>query len=130
VAIAEKSSKASHTYASASGILGRILSTTGRAHEAEPLLREALAVLEPRVPRQSNPIAIMLGNLGDCLVAQARYVEAEPLLNESYMTLKAVHVPQSPALDEARQRLVELYEAWGKPQEAARYRSQLSNPTH
>ena len=130
VAIAEKSSKASHTYARASGMLGRILSTTGRAREAEPLLREALALLEPRVPRQSNPMATILGNLGDCLAAQARYAEAEPLLNESYTILKAVHLPQSPMLDEARQRLVSLYEAWGKPQEAARYRSQLSNPAH
>jgi eukaryotic-like serine/threonine-protein kinase len=130
LAIAEKSSKASHTYARASAILGRILTITGRASEAEPLLRDALAVLEPRVPRQSNPMATMLGNLGDCLVAQARYAEAEPLLNESYTILKAVNVPQSPGLDEARQRLVSLYEAWGKPQEAARYRSQLSNPAH
>ena len=130
VAISEKSSKASHTYARASGMLGRILSTTGRAREAEPLLREALAVLEPRVPRQSNPMATILGNLGDCLAAQARYADAEPLLNESYTILKAVHLPQSPMLDEARQRLVSLYEAWGKPQEAARYRSQLSNPAH
>jgi serine/threonine-protein kinase len=122
LAIAEKSSKASHTYARASGMLGRVLSTTGRAREAEPLLREALAVLEPRVPRQSNPMATMLGNLGDCLAAQTRYAEAEPLLNESYTILKAVHVHESPVLDEARQRLVSLYEAWGKPQEAARYR--------
>jgi eukaryotic-like serine/threonine-protein kinase len=128
--IAEKSSKTSHTYARASGILGRILSTTGRALEAEPLLRDALAVLEPRVPRQSNPMATMLGNLGDCLAAQARYAEAEPLLNESYIIFKTVHVPQSPVLDEARQRLVSLYEAWGKPQEAARYRNQLSSPAH
>jgi serine/threonine-protein kinase len=130
LAIAEKSSKTSHTYARASAILGRILSTTGRARDAEPLLRDALAVLEPRVPRQSNPMATMLGNLGDCLAAQARYAEAEPLLNESYTILRAVHVAQSPALDEARQRLVSLYEVWGKPQEAASYRSQLSNPAH
>jgi tetratricopeptide (TPR) repeat protein len=128
--IAEKSSKASHTYARASGMLGRILSTTGRAREAEPLLREALAVLEQRVPRKSNPMATMLGNLGECLAAQARYAEAEPLLNESYTILKAVHVPQSPVLDEARQRLVSLYEAWGKPQDAARYRSQLPDSSH
>jgi serine/threonine-protein kinase len=122
LAIAEKSSKTSHIYARASGMLGRILTTTGRAPEAEPLLREALAVLEPRVPRQSNPMAIMLGNLGECLAAQGRNAEAEPLLNESYTILKAVHVRESPVLDEARQRLVSLYEAWGKPQEAARYR--------
>ena len=122
LAIAEKSSKASHAYARASEMLGRILSTTGRAREGEPLLREALAVLEPRVPRQSNPIATVLGNLGDCLAAQARYAEAEPLLNESYTILKAVHIHESPVLDEARQRLVSLYEAWGRPQEAARYR--------
>jgi serine/threonine-protein kinase len=127
--IAEKSSKTSHVYVRASGILGRILTATRRPAEAEPLLRETLKVLEPRVPRQSNPMATMLGNLGDCLVAQARYAEAEPLLKESYQIFAAVHVAQSPVLDEARQRLASLYRAWGKPQEAAGYASQLPNVT-
>ena len=123
LAIAEKSSKTSHVYARASGMLGRILTATRRPAEAEPLLREALAVLETRVPRQSNPMATMLGNLGECLAAQARYAEAEPLLKESYEIVKTVHVPESPVLEEARQHLVSLYDAWGKPQQAAVYRS-------
>jgi hypothetical protein len=74
-------------------------------------------------------MATMLGNLGDCLAAQARYAEAEPLLKESYRSFAAVHVAESPILDEARQRLVSLYGGWGKPQEAARYASQLPNVT-
>ena len=123
LAIAEKSSKTSHVYARASGMLGRILTAAGRPVEAEPLLREALNVLEPRVPRQSNSMATMLGNLGECVTAQGRYAEAEPLLRESYQTIKAVHVAQSPVLDEARQHLISLYDAWGKPEQAALYRS-------
>jgi len=123
LAIAEKSSKTSHVYARASGMLGRILTATRRPAEAEPLLREALNVLKSRVPRQSNPMATMLGNLGECLAVQARYAEAEPLLKESYEIVKTVHVPQSPVLEEARQHLVSLYDAWGKPQQAAVYRS-------
>ena len=123
LAIAEKSSKTSHVYARASGMLGRILTATRRPAEAEPLLREALAVLETRVPRHSNPMATMLGNLGECLAAQARYAEAEPLLKESYEIVKTVHVPESPVLEEARQHLISLYDAWGKPQQAAVYRS-------
>lgn len=123
LAIAQKSSKTSHVYARASGMLGRILTTTGRAAEAEPLLREALTVLEPRVPRRSNPMATTLGNLGECLTNQKRYAEAEPLLKESYQILAAVHVAESPVLNEAAQRLVLLYQAWNKPQEAAIYKA-------
>jgi eukaryotic-like serine/threonine-protein kinase len=129
LAIAERSSKTSHAYARATGILGRILSTTGRAREAEPLLREALAVLEPRVPTRSNPMATMLGNLGECLTIQNRYAEAEPLLKESYQIFAAMNVAQSPLLDEARQRLVSLYQAWGKPQEATPYKAMTVSAT-
>jgi len=123
LAIAEKSSRTSHVYSRASGMLGRTLTATGRSAEAEPLLRKALSVLEPRVPRQSNAMAMMLGNLGECLAAQGRYAEAEPLLKETYDIVKTVHVSQSPVLDEARQHLVSLYDAWGNPQQAALYRS-------
>ena len=121
--IVEKIPKGSHYYAGVSVALGRILNKTGRSREAEPLMRQALAIREQKSPRLSNYVAIALGSLGECLTTQKRYAEAEPLLNESYQTLSSLHVPQSPVLKEARERLASLYAAWGKPEDAARYRA-------
>ena len=122
-AMAQKLPKSSHYYRGAEVALGRVLNRTGRSLEAEPLLREALAVHEGTVPRRSSTMAFtLLGSLGECLATEKRYAEAEPLLKESYETLTALQVPQSPMLDEARQRLVSLYNDWGKPQAADRYR--------
>ncbi len=60
--------------------------------------------------------------LGECLTKQRRYREAEPFLIESYNDLKSSLSEQNPRTAEARQRLVEFYEAWGKPELAAHYR--------
>jgi serine/threonine-protein kinase len=111
--IVEQLPKGTSYYAAAYGALGRVLNKTGRAREAEPLLRDALAILR-KSPRK-NDAAGGLGYLGECLQAQERYVEAEPLLLESYQTLKSTQVPGSPALKKSRERLTALYAAWGKP---------------
>ena len=109
-----------HYYAGARLALGLIVNKTGRSHEAEPLLREALAIRQQKSPRQSNYVAIALGSLGECLFTQKRYAEAEPFLLESYQILNSLHVPQSPVLKEARDRLLSLYTALGKPSQLVR----------
>ncbi len=119
--IVENLPKTSHYYAAAITPLGLILSKTGRTNEGEVLLREALAIRAAKAPRHSNVVAIALGNLGECLTCEKRYAEAEPLLTESYETLKSVHVPQSPVLRKAAERLTALYSEWGKASQAAHY---------
>jgi tetratricopeptide (TPR) repeat protein len=126
-AIAEKLPKGSHVYTGAAVALGRILNRTGRPLEAEPLLRDALANHGATIPRRSSTMAYtLLGSLGECLTTQKRYADAEPLLKESYETLAVVQVPNSPMLAEARQRLVSLYDDWGKPHAADPYRRESS----
>src|SRR5262249_45112402 len=100
--------------------LGQILVKTGRAREAEPLLRHALATRR-RAAKRGNYTAVAAGALGECLAAEKRYAEAEPLLIESYEVFKSLHVPMSPAIKRARDRLVSLYTAWGKPAVAKMY---------
>ncbi len=122
-AIAEKLPKASHVYTGAAVVLGRVLNRTGRPLEAEPLLREALANHQGTIPRRSSTMAyLLLGSLGECLMTEKRYADAEPLLKESYETLAAVQVSNSPMLEEARQRLVSLYDEWGRLRAADQYR--------
>jgi hypothetical protein len=73
-------------------------------------------------PKGHYTIADVTGILGDCLIKQRRYQEAESLLIESDEGLRATMVERNPRRVESRQRLVRLYEAWGKPDLAARYR--------
>ena len=120
LAIVEKLPKGTNYYASAYNLLGRILNRTGRSREAEILLRDALAIRQHNAHRPTD-LAIAQGSLGECLLTQKRYSEAEPLLVESYQTLKALNVPQSPLLNEARTRLFKLYAGWGKVPESRLY---------
>lgn len=61
--------------------LGRANLKLGRSHEAEPILRKALAMYEAALPPDSNgyvPNASV--DLADAYVANQKYWEAEPLL--------------------------------------------------
>lgn len=56
-----------------------------------------------------------------------KYVEAEPLLLKSYEVLQAAFGPQDKRTRQAVTRIVRLYEAWGKSEESAKYRSLVPN---
>ncbi len=103
-------------------ILGLALTRTGHAAEGEPFLQTALADGK-NVEQIYFPVTI--GNLeaalGECLLTLKRYPEAEELLLTGYDKLQAR--PDSPdALTEATcHRLHDLYAAWNKPGQAARF---------
>lgn len=59
--------------------------------------------------------------LGECLEAQNRYEEAETLLLESHAAMNKAMGANDPRVQSARLRLFKLYEAWGKPEQAAAY---------
>jgi len=102
--------------------LGLTLTREGKAAEGEPFLREALEIRKKVLPLGEVQVSTTESALGECLAAQGRYVEAETLLLESYKALKSSQGDQNARTIEARTRLIKLYEAWRKPDEAARYR--------
>ena len=63
------------------------------------------------------------------LAGQKKFQEAEPLLVEGYsgMQARAAKIPPTAQtrLPEAIQRLVDLYVAWEKPEQAAEWQKQL-----
>jgi hypothetical protein len=69
--------------------------------------------------------------LGEALLGQKKYAEAEPLLLSGYDGLKQREKtipPQAKVrLIEALQRLVKLYEAPDKPDEATKWREELKS---
>jgi tetratricopeptide (TPR) repeat protein len=125
-------------------LLGRNLVREGKHTEAEPPLREYLALFEKTTagrpcdfvwPRQYGFRTQVV--LGACLLGQKKYAEAELLLREGYQRMKqqpevegAVPTPLDRRyLIEALGWLVRLYEERGKPEQAAKWREELKAAT-
>ena len=68
--------------------------------------------------------------LGGSLLGQKNYSDAEPLLLAGYEGMKEREAKIPPQgkirLTEALERLVQLYDAWGKTDEAAEWRKKLA----
>jgi tetratricopeptide (TPR) repeat protein len=63
--------------------LGELERRRGNAAQAEALARQALTILEARLPAGHPNIAAAVNNLGAAISAQGRYSEAEPLLKRA-----------------------------------------------
>jgi pentatricopeptide repeat protein len=94
---------------------------------AEPLLRECLAIREKK---ESNVWTTFntQSMLGGSLLSQKQYKDAEPLLLKGYEGMKDREKDISPQdairISEALDRLIELYTATDKPQEANKWRAE------
>ena len=67
----------------------------------------------------------IMSKLGACLAVQRKFNEAELLLLRGYEGVKLqMKVPGAPVI-EASERLVQLYESWGKDDKANEWRKQL-----
>ena len=102
----------------------------GKFAESEPLAREDLAFQQKQQPDDwQHYRAETL--LGESLSQQKKYAEAEPLLLDGYRGMLAreerIGAPDRPHLEYARAWLVQLYEAWGKPQKAAGFKRPSSS---
>jgi serine/threonine-protein kinase len=91
--------------------------------EAERVYQRAVAVRQNIHPAPHWRIAEARSRVGYALFRQQRYQEAEALLKETYerMSSDSGAIPDS--AERARLWLVELYDAWDRPREAARYRA-------
>jgi serine/threonine protein kinase/lipopolysaccharide biosynthesis regulator YciM len=117
-------------YAAALSSLGANLLLQEKWADAESSLRESLALLEKAEP-DAWPTSNARSLLGDALLGQEKYAEAEPLLIQGYEGLNAreaqIPRPARGRVAEAGERLVRLYEAWGRPEKAAEWRAKLPN---
>jgi hypothetical protein len=99
----------------------------GKPEEAEPALRESLELRRSSLPESDALIAITQSALGECLASLERYDEAESLLLESYSRLAPRGNEPSVEARTTGGHLVRLYEAWGKPERAAEWRSRAGD---
>ncbi len=100
--------------------------------EAEALLRESLAIRQKTLPSGDRTFAATESILGACLTLAGRYDEAEALLLRSHEILKDCPEDATPAqrmaLEENVRRVVQLYEASDRPDQAAKWRAKLPTP--
>ena len=98
--------------------------THGKADPAsdEPQLRECWEVLKVRMWTGDWLTSEVASRYGDCLTRQGKYAEAEPILLAAASDItKAVGVPAW-GVAAARKQLADLYDAWKKPTDAAKWR--------
>jgi serine/threonine protein kinase len=97
--------------------------------DAEPILRECLAIREAKEPDAWTTFYTR-SMLGKALVGQKKYAEAEPLLLQGYEGLMEREARIPPVvkirLTEALEGLVELYDAWEKKDKADEWRKKLA----
>ncbi|MBI4601385.1 MAG: serine/threonine protein kinase [Planctomycetes bacterium] len=93
--------------------------------EGERHLELALAIRRENLPRGHWETAITAGLLGANLAGQERYAESEPLLLESLEAIERTHGPAHPRTGTALRRVVSLYDAWGKEEDARPYSERL-----
>jgi tetratricopeptide (TPR) repeat protein len=106
-----------------------ILFQQKKSAESEPLLRECLAIRAKKQPDAWTTFNTQ-STLGGALLAQKKYAEAEPLLLKGYEGMKAREktIPQHGGTElripEALDRLIELYTATNKADEAKRWQAE------
>ena len=107
--------------------LALALLSQGKFAESEPLAREALEFNRKKSP-EDWPRFRAESLLGASLSGQKKYRDAEPLLIGSYRGMVErkgkpgwMGASTTRFLDEARGWIVQLYQAWGKPDKAAEW---------
>ena len=105
-------------------VLGNILVGLDDPGDAEPLLRESLAVFVKKLPPGHQRIVHAQMALGSCAVALEDFAQAEEVLLAAYATL-GENEPSPSLMTDLLQRIVELYQAWGKNEQANHYMEKL-----
>jgi serine/threonine-protein kinase len=102
-----------------------LLQAKGDCAAAEPWFKEAIEIFRKSVGADHWMVAEARGNYGVCLMKLKRYHEAEENLVASHAALKTTFGDEHERTQKAIKRLIEFYDAWGRPEKAAQYRAML-----
>jgi len=112
--------------------VGRTLNSWGESvrlggdpRQAETIFRESLAIHARVLPAGSWQIASTETLIARCLVDERRFADAERMMLEAFPIVEARFGPGHPRVTAVAERVVALYEAWGKPEKANEWRAKL-----
>ncbi|UCE61539.1 MAG: serine/threonine protein kinase [Phycisphaerales bacterium] len=98
------------------------LMAEGRFGEAAALLRGCLAMRQQALPQGHWLISDVMSRLGGAMTAGGKFAEAEPLLLAGYEGLNEKPWVAADHKRRATERIVRLYESWGKLEQASKWR--------
>ncbi|HXJ58546.1 MAG TPA: tetratricopeptide repeat protein [Verrucomicrobiae bacterium] len=118
------------TIATTLGQLGDALLRQEKYADAEKVLQERLDILKKKQPGLSVTF-VAQSSLGLAFLRQNKLTEAELQLLQAYEGLqqraaKKPSAARAQPIQDTAERLVQLYEAWGKPEQASEWRRKLS----
>ena len=105
--------------------MGALLRDQEKYEEAELLLAPAVESARLVLSREHVTTGALLCRYGEALTGLGRYSEAEAELLEAHEILTEVAGAGDDRTQKAVQALVDLYEAWGKPDMAEEWRGKL-----
>jgi len=108
--------------------LAQLYTYLGKYDEAENLFAEALAALQSvRGSEHWYTLRRCMNGLAALYAKQELYSKAEPLLKKALEISRRNLRDNHPDTLESWNNLIDLYEAWGKPQEAEKWRTKLAD---
>ncbi len=106
--------------------LAQLYRLKGRLDLAEPILQRVVATARKTLPPNHWQFGACVLSYGIVLRDLQRHADSEPLLLEGHGILKAALGDGHTRTQNAAKSLLKLYEAWGKPDEAARWRERMA----
>lgn len=110
-------------YASALSMTSLYAGQLGRFQDGLDLFRPVFDEYVAGPQRESDKVAMGELVLAICYIGLKRYPEAEQMLLEGRKQYAEKSAQQDDIRARFDRRLVELYQAWGRPDEAAKYRT-------
>ncbi len=107
--------------------LGLVRLHQQRFAEAEGYFRRALAIRQGALPAGHRDIGEGYSDLGAALLGQRRFTAAESALVRGHEILLAADGEEGYRTRRVTRRLGDLYDAWGRPDQAARVRLPLAD---
>lgn len=107
----------------------RIHVALGNYAAAESLVVQAVEILRAAHGEEHTGVQMTIAQLGDIRRMQGEYAVADSLLKHALERVRGVQSEEHPNVQRLYRSLVELYTAWGKPEEAERYRALLKPET-
>ena len=116
-------------FVTAEGVQAALLLANGKSTDAERLATHVVELRsKPGAVDSPWRLGAIKSVLGGALAAHERFTEAEPLLVEGFRIVDADTNALKRRRSDALERVIRLYESWGKADEAAKWRARRPAP--